>query len=212
MILEFADAAKLYVPLTRLDLIQKYRSTDTGPAPILNKLGNAGVAEDQGPRQKSHGRHGRRVAQALRAAQGRAGQRLLAGQQPPARIRRRLRLHRDRRPTLRHPRHQGGHGSRPSPWTGCSAATSATARPKSPCAPLSRPCRMASRWPSSRQLRSSRFQHFESFKKAFREFPCEGRNAVALSHREGERPSSPSRPRPAKSTSSSAPTPSSRRS
>ena len=40
MILEFADEAKLYVPLTRLDLIQKYRSTDTGPAPVLNKLGN----------------------------------------------------------------------------------------------------------------------------------------------------------------------------
>ncbi|MGA1982351.1 MAG: transcription-repair coupling factor [Acidobacteriaceae bacterium] len=39
MILEFADEAKLYVPLTRLDLIQKYRSTDTGPAPPLNKLG-----------------------------------------------------------------------------------------------------------------------------------------------------------------------------
>jgi transcription-repair coupling factor (superfamily II helicase) len=39
MILEFADDAKLYVPLTRLDLIQKYRSSDTGPAPELNKLG-----------------------------------------------------------------------------------------------------------------------------------------------------------------------------
>ncbi|WP_058188181.1 transcription-repair coupling factor [Terracidiphilus gabretensis] len=40
MILEFAEGAKLYVPLTRLDLIQKYRSTDAGPAPILNKLGS----------------------------------------------------------------------------------------------------------------------------------------------------------------------------
>ncbi len=39
MILEFAEGAKLYVPLTRLDLIQKYRSTDTGPAPVLSKLG-----------------------------------------------------------------------------------------------------------------------------------------------------------------------------
>jgi len=39
MILEFADEAKLYVPLTRLDLIQKYRSSDTGPAPELNRLG-----------------------------------------------------------------------------------------------------------------------------------------------------------------------------
>jgi transcription-repair coupling factor (superfamily II helicase) len=40
MILEFAEQAKLYVPLTRLDLIQKYRSTDAGPAPALNKLGS----------------------------------------------------------------------------------------------------------------------------------------------------------------------------
>jgi transcription-repair coupling factor (superfamily II helicase) len=40
MILDFAESAKLYVPLTRLDLIQKYRSTDTGPAPMLNRLGS----------------------------------------------------------------------------------------------------------------------------------------------------------------------------
>ena len=40
MILEFAEQAKLYVPLTRLDLIQKYRSSDTGPAPELNRLGS----------------------------------------------------------------------------------------------------------------------------------------------------------------------------
>ncbi len=39
MILEFAEAARLYVPLTRLDLIQKYRSTDSGPAPLLHRLG-----------------------------------------------------------------------------------------------------------------------------------------------------------------------------
>ncbi len=40
MILNFAEDAKLYVPLTRLDLIQKYRSSEGGPAPQLNKLGN----------------------------------------------------------------------------------------------------------------------------------------------------------------------------
>src|SRR5246500_799764 len=40
MILEFAEQAKLYVPLTLLDLIQKYRSTDSGPAPVLNRLGS----------------------------------------------------------------------------------------------------------------------------------------------------------------------------
>ncbi len=40
MILEFFDAARLYVPLTRLDLIQKYRSSEGGPAPVLNRLGS----------------------------------------------------------------------------------------------------------------------------------------------------------------------------
>jgi transcription-repair coupling factor (superfamily II helicase) len=40
MILEFADEARLYVPLTRLDLIQKYRSSEGGPAPVLNRLGS----------------------------------------------------------------------------------------------------------------------------------------------------------------------------
>jgi transcription-repair coupling factor (superfamily II helicase) len=45
MILTFAEEAKLYVPLTRLDLIQKYRSTETGPAPQLNRLGSAAWAK-----------------------------------------------------------------------------------------------------------------------------------------------------------------------
>jgi transcription-repair coupling factor (superfamily II helicase) len=45
MILTFAEEAKLYVPLTRLDLIQKYRSTETGPEPQLNRLGNPAWAK-----------------------------------------------------------------------------------------------------------------------------------------------------------------------
>ena len=40
MILEFAESARLYGPLTRLDLIQTDRSTESGPAPILNRLGS----------------------------------------------------------------------------------------------------------------------------------------------------------------------------
>jgi len=38
MVLEYADAARLYVPLTRLDLVQKYRSSE-GVKPVLNRLG-----------------------------------------------------------------------------------------------------------------------------------------------------------------------------
>jgi transcription-repair coupling factor (superfamily II helicase) len=40
MVLEYADAAKLYVPLTRLDLVQKYRSAE-GARPVLSHLGTA---------------------------------------------------------------------------------------------------------------------------------------------------------------------------
>ena len=38
MILEYAEGARLYVPLTRLDLIQKYRSSE-GAKPTLSRLG-----------------------------------------------------------------------------------------------------------------------------------------------------------------------------
>ncbi len=40
MLLEYAEGARLYVPLTRLDLIQKYRSSE-GVKPTLNHLGTA---------------------------------------------------------------------------------------------------------------------------------------------------------------------------
>ncbi|MBZ5567531.1 MAG: transcription-repair coupling factor [Acidobacteriia bacterium] len=39
MILEYAEGARLYVPLTRLDLVQKYRSAEGGVKPVLNRLG-----------------------------------------------------------------------------------------------------------------------------------------------------------------------------
>ncbi len=44
MLLEYADGARLYVPLTRLDLIQKYRSSE-GAKPALNHLGTAAWAK-----------------------------------------------------------------------------------------------------------------------------------------------------------------------
>src|SRR5271167_4174067 len=44
MLLEFAEAARLYVPLTRLDLIQKYRSSE-GAKPALSHLGTQSWAK-----------------------------------------------------------------------------------------------------------------------------------------------------------------------
>src|SRR6266567_1781132 len=44
MLLEYAEGAKLYVPLTRLDLVQKYRSAE-GAKPLLSHLGSASWAK-----------------------------------------------------------------------------------------------------------------------------------------------------------------------
>src|SRR5213594_273242 len=44
MLLEYAEGARLYVPLTRLDLIQKYRSSE-GVKPALNHLGTQAWAK-----------------------------------------------------------------------------------------------------------------------------------------------------------------------
>jgi transcription-repair coupling factor (superfamily II helicase) len=44
MLLEYAEGARLYVPLTRLDLIQKYRSSE-GAKPALSHLGTAAWAK-----------------------------------------------------------------------------------------------------------------------------------------------------------------------
>jgi transcription-repair coupling factor (superfamily II helicase) len=41
MLLEYAGDAKLYVPLARLDLIQKYRGAGEGATPTLDRLGGA---------------------------------------------------------------------------------------------------------------------------------------------------------------------------
>src|SRR6266704_231089 len=44
MLLEYAEGARLYVPLTRLDLVQKYRSSE-GAKPVLSHLGTAAWAK-----------------------------------------------------------------------------------------------------------------------------------------------------------------------
>ncbi|MGD0011141.1 MAG: transcription-repair coupling factor [Terriglobia bacterium] len=42
MLLTYQDEAKLYVPLERLDLVEKYRSSGDGVKPLLDRLGGAG--------------------------------------------------------------------------------------------------------------------------------------------------------------------------
>jgi len=53
MELEYQDAARLYVPLARLDLVQKYRALDAGGHPTLDKLGGCVMVAHQSARAKS---------------------------------------------------------------------------------------------------------------------------------------------------------------
>ena len=146
MILEFAEAAKLYVPLTRLDLIQKYRSTDAGPAPALNRLGS-----QQWTKTK---------ARVRKAMQDMAGELLkLYAERTTAQgtaFSRDNEFQRefedsfdysetdDQITAIRAIKYDMESATRR--WTGCCAATWATARRKWPCARPSRRCRTASRW------------------------------------------------------------------
>ena len=86
MILEFAEQAKLYVPLTRLDLIQKYRSTDAGPAPVLNKLGSQQWAKTKARVRKAMQDMAAELLKLYAAAAHRAGHGILARQRIPARV------------------------------------------------------------------------------------------------------------------------------
>ena len=68
MELRYAGDDKLFVPLERLDLVQKYTG---GATPALDKLGGTTWEKAEDARQEGHARHGRGAAEALRRAQGR---------------------------------------------------------------------------------------------------------------------------------------------
>jgi transcription-repair coupling factor (superfamily II helicase) len=69
MELRYAGEDKLFVPVERLDLVQKYTGRDeaAGRSARWHDLG-----ESEDARQEGHARHGRGAAEALRRAQGRS--------------------------------------------------------------------------------------------------------------------------------------------
>ena len=84
MRLLYADEARLYVPLERLDLVQSYRAVE-GAKPQLDKLGGA-TCRQKSARQKIGRRHGRAALETLCAEAGGAGLRLFSRWTVPGRI------------------------------------------------------------------------------------------------------------------------------
>ncbi len=114
MILEFAEQAKLYVPLTRLDLIQKYRSSEAGPAPELNRMGGAAWAKTKARVKKAMQDMAGELLKLYAQRQAALGHAFTPDTQMHARVRRCLRLQRNRRPAFGHRGHQARHGIDPA--------------------------------------------------------------------------------------------------
>ena len=70
MLLRYADDARLYVPLERMDLVQSYRVVE-GTEPAARQAGRHGVELAQDPRPQIARRHGGPTAGALRRTQDR---------------------------------------------------------------------------------------------------------------------------------------------
>ena len=120
------------------------------------QAGRDDVGEGEDPRQEGDARHGGGAAEALRLAQGDPRPRVQPRQPLAAGVRGRVRVGADDRSAERRHRHQARHGVARRRWIACCAATSATARPKSRCAPRSRRSWTASRSRSSRRRPCSR--------------------------------------------------------
>ena len=105
--LRYAGEDKLFVPVERLDLVQKY----TGATQAAGRSARRRVVGTrQEPGQEGHARHGRGAAQALRRAQGRARPRVRRGLALAAGVRGRLRVRPDARSEDGGHRHQARHG------------------------------------------------------------------------------------------------------
>ena len=135
MELRYYGEDKLFVPVERLDLVQKYTG---GAKPALDRLGGT-TWEKAKTRVKKAMRDMAeellKLYAARKAVPGHAFSRRLA---LDAGVRRRLRVGADRRPAERRHTTSAATWNRRRRWTACSAATSATARPKSRCARRSR--------------------------------------------------------------------------
>ena len=77
MLLLYADDAKLFVPVERLDLVSRYSSGEA-TAPDARPTRRARLAKDEGEGQARDARHGGRAFAALCRAKACPGPRLLA--------------------------------------------------------------------------------------------------------------------------------------
>ena len=132
-------------PVEAFDRVQKYASAE-GARPVVDKLGSGTWEKTKRRVKKAMRDMAAELLKLYAERKARPGPRLHRGEPLAARVRGGLRVRGDARPGGGHRRRDGGHVRRTRPWTASSAATSATARPRWPCARPCGPCWTASRW------------------------------------------------------------------
>ncbi len=171
MLLEYAGEAKLYVPLARLDLIQKYRGAGEGAAPCARPAGRRrpGRKPNRASKPKcaiwptscsssTRSAGWPRAFASRPTATGSANSRTPSSSPKPK--------------TSSPPSSKSKKTWRAAiPWIACCAATWAMAKPRSPCAPHSKRSATASRSAILAPTTVLAFQHFETFKRRFAAFP-----------------------------------------
>ena len=171
MLVEYAGEAKLYVPLTRLDLVQKYRGAGEGSAPPLDRMGGATWQKTKS-RVKARMRDMADELLKLYAARKMSeGFRLLPRLNWQREFEDAFEFSPTKDQTAAVRQIKTRHGERHADGPAARAATWASARRKSRCAPRSRLSATASRWPCSRPQQCSFCSISRRFKRRFQSFP-----------------------------------------
>ena len=139
-----APADKLFIPTDQLDQVSKYIGAE---APKLNKLGGSDWAATKAKARK----HVHEIADDLSCTPPASAPRASRSARTPHGRKSWKTPSPIRKPPTSSPPSTKLNPTWKSPcrWTASSAATWASAKPKSHCVPPSRPCRTASRWPCS---------------------------------------------------------------
>ena len=186
LILEFRDGVFLYVPASRIDLVQKYVGGQQAE-PELSKLGGTAWGKKKDKVAEAVRDMAAEMIQLQAVRQAVPGFAFPARHRLAARVRGRVPLPGNARPAHGHRRDQGATWKSPSRWTGSSAATSATARPNSPSGPRSRPSTTASRSPSWCPTTVLAEQHYRTFSAAVRRVSVHRRGGQPLQERRRSR-------------------------
>ena len=109
MVLEYAEGARLYVPLTRLDLVQKYRSSE-GVKPVLNRLGTQQWQKTKARVKKAMKDMAEELLKLYAARKTAEGHAFAPDSEWQHEFEDSFRVQRDRRPDERHHRREARHG------------------------------------------------------------------------------------------------------